>query len=343
MSALPAISREVRLISRPEGLPSCENFAMVAVPLPIPSNGEALIRNRYFLLSASLRMMLGQGAEDVSGVPFPTVREGETLPGETLGEIVSAPAGSGFSPGDAVLHFRGWREYAAVPLAQCRAVEAGLADPIAYLGHGWTAYAALTRGVKIRPGDTVFVSSAAGAIGSMAGQMARLLGAGRVIGSTSSRAKAARLVSELGYDAAVFRGARPIVEQLAQAAPEGLDVVLDCVGGEQLQAAVAVAREGARVLIVGTLSGQLASRGTGRTAPVELDSVAILLKKITLRGYSADDDPDAHAEWIQRFAAWLRAGTIRFPHEVIAGLERAPRALERVINGEYFGAVLVKL
>jgi NADPH-dependent curcumin reductase CurA len=342
MTAIPDTCREVRLKTRPDGLPSADNFEIVSVPLPIPADGEALVRNLYFLVSASLRMMISKGAEDVEGVPCPALREGETLAGEALGEIVTAPAGSGFSPGDWVLHFRGWREYATVPVAQCRPVAPGLPDPVAYLGHGWTAYAALTRGAQIRAGDTVFISSAAGAIGSMAGQIARLLGADRVIGSTSSREKAARLVSELGYDAAVFRGATPIVEQLLEAAPQGIDVFIDNVGGEQLAAAIATARVGARVVILGALSGQLATRGPGRTAPVELDSIQLLLKKITLRGYSADDDPQVHAEWISQFAEWLKAGSIRFPHEIITGLDYAPHALVRVINGEYFGTVVVK-
>ncbi|CAB3659928.1 Putative NADP-dependent oxidoreductase YfmJ [Paraburkholderia sediminicola] len=343
MTAIPDTCREIRLKVRPDGLPGAENFEIVSIPLPIPADDEVLVRNCYFLVSASLRMMISKGAEDVEGVPFPALREGDALAGEALGEIVSAPANSGFSPGDLVLHFQGWREYATVPIAQCRPVEPGLPDPVGYLGHGWTAYAALTRGVQIRPGDTVFVSSAAGAIGSMAGQIARLLGAKRVIGSTSSKEKAARLVSELGYDAAVFRGAAPIVEQLAAAAPQGIDVIIDNVGGEQLQAAIANARVGARVVILGALSGQLVAEGPGRIAPVELDSMQLLLKKITLRGYSADDDPHMHAEWISRFADWLDAGSIRFPREIITGLECAPQALARVINGECFGTVVVRL
>jgi NADPH-dependent curcumin reductase CurA len=343
VSASTNFSREVRLAARPEGLPSTDNFEIVAAPLPVPKDGEALIRNLYFVVSASLRMMISKGAEDVAGVPFPHLHEGDALAGEALGEVVSAPAGSGLSPGDLVLHFWGWREYAAVPVTQCIKLPDGLPDPILHLGHGWTAYAALTRGAQIRPGDTFFVSSGAGAIGSMAVQIARLLGAGRVIGSTSSQEKAARLVSDLGYDAAVFRGPRSIADQLAEAAPEGLDFFLDCVGGEQLQAGIATANEGARVVIVGSLSGQLASRGSGRTAPVELDSVQLLIKRITIRGYSADDDIDVRVEWTQRFAAWLKSGAIYFPHETIFGLDRAPLALQQVTRGDYFGTVIVKL
>lgn len=346
MIANAPTSREVRLKTRPVGLPAPQHFEIVTGPVPRPAADEALVRNLCFLVSPSIRQMVSEGAEDVPGVPFPALRPGDGLLGEAIGEVVAAPAGSGLSPGDKVRHFVGWRDYALVRITQCRRLGQPLPEPLGYLGylgHGWTAYAALTRGVQIREGDTVFVSGAAGAIGSMAGQIARLLGAGRVIGSTGSREKAGRLVAELGYDAAVIRGGdQPFAEQLAAAASDGVDVVVDNVGGEQLQAAVAAAREWARFAVVGTLSGQLAATGTGRTAPVELDSAQILLKKIALRGYSADDDPDAHAEWLERFTDWLRAGSIRFPHAVVDGLEHATAALRDATGGRYLGAVIVR-
>ena len=119
--------------------------------------------------------------------------------------------------------------------------------------------------------------------------------------------------------------------------------MLDNVGGEQLQAAVGIARKGARFVIVGALSGQLASKGTGRSAPVELDSFQFLLRKITMRGYSADDDPDIRIEWTNRFSAWLRSGSIIFPHVVLKGIENAPEAMQKVAEGKYFGTVVVEL
>jgi len=288
-------------------------------------------------------MMISEGAESVEGVPFPALSPGDTLFEETVGEVLSAPAGCGLSPGDKVLHNLAWREFAAVPVCGCTLVDDALPDVAAHLGHGWTAYAALTRGVKILPGDTVFVTSGAGAIGSMAGQIARLLGADRVIGSTSSQEKAKRLVSELGYDSAIVRDGKPLATQLAEVAPDGVDVCLDTVGGSQLQAAVMSARTGARFVVVGALSGQLAPQGTGRTAPVQLDSFDILLKKITMRGYSADDDPEVRGEWTHRFADWLRSGDICFPYVTIDGLEAAPGALRDVTEGRHFGVVLVRL
>ncbi|MBN3794099.1 NADP-dependent oxidoreductase [Burkholderia sp. Ac-20392] len=339
--------RDVRLKAKLKGLPTPDDFEIVTAAAPAAGSGDVLVRNRYFLVSASLRAMISEGAEDVPGVPFPCLSAGDALMGEALGEVVSAPAGSGLSSGDIVTHFHGWRDYAMVPAWGCQRVGEALPKPagyLGYLGHGWTAYAALTRGVPIRPGDTVFVTSAAGAIGAMAGQIARRLGAGRVIGSTSSHDKARRLVSELGYDAAVMRGgSTPFAEQLLEAAQGGIDVLIDSVGGEQLQAAVTAAREGARFLILGALSGQLAATGTGRTAPAEIDTVQFLLKRITMRGYSADDNPEAKGEWFERFAQWLRAGEIVFPHTVIDGLDNAPSALCDTSSGRYLGTVLVKL
>ena len=193
-----------------------------------------------------------------------------------------------------------------------------------------------------RPGDTVFVSGGAGSVGSMAGQIARLLGAGRVIGSTGSREKGDRLVGELGYDAAVVRGAGPIVEQLAEAAPDGVDVVLDNVGGEDLRAAVIAARTGARFVLVGALSGQLSPSGTGTTSPVELDSYMLIGKQITMRGHAGGDE-ETRSEWLDWFAGWLRSGEITFPYVGVPGIEAAPRALHDMMSGHHLGTVVVVL
>jgi NADPH-dependent curcumin reductase CurA len=150
-------------------------------------------------------------------------------------------------------------------------------------------------------------------------------------------------VTELGYDAAVIRDAEgSLDEQLARVAPAGIDVCLDTVGGDQLRTAVAAAREGARILVLGALSGQLAPSGTRRTAPVTLDSFQILLKKITLRGYRADDDPDVREDWTKLFAQWLSAGQITFPHARIPGIANAPQALLDAMHGRHLGMTILE-
>ncbi|WP_086733154.1 MDR family NADP-dependent oxidoreductase [Streptomyces glaucescens] len=340
MAAVPATHREVRLVAKPDGLPRLEHLRVVETPLVPPREGEVLVRNRFFHVFATLRILIAGATQDT---PFPVLNAGDTLVAAAIGEVVHAQENCTLRPGDLVSHWLGWREYAVVPAAECMRLDGeALPDPITHLEQGWTAYAALTRGVDLRLGDTVFVSSGGSGIGAMAGQIAKRLGAGRVIASTSSRQKADRLVNELGYDAAVVRGAEPIVEQLAKAAPDGIDVFFDNVGGEQLRAAVEAARPGARFVLVGALSGQLSEDGTGTSAPVELDSLPLIHKRIVMRGFSSDDFED-RMEWTERFGAWLRAGEMVFPHVRIKGIEQAPQALLEVIEGRHIGAVIVEL
>ncbi|MGA4838610.1 MDR family NADP-dependent oxidoreductase [Streptomyces sp. G45] len=344
-SALPAVSREVRLAAVPEGLPQARHFEVVEVPLPSPKDGEVLVRNRYFHVSAALRTLI---AGSVPDAPFPPIGVGDPLIGATVGEVVAAPGDGGPRDGGprvgtSVYHFQGWREYAAVPVAACRPLGDELPDPVAHLSQGLTAYHALTRTADVREGDTVFVTGGAGSVGSLAGQIARLLGAGRVIGSTGSAHKAEWMTGTLGYDAVVRRGAGPLAEQLAQAAPDGVDVVFDNVGGDELRAALGAARKGARFALVGALSGQLAPERDGASAPVTLDSFQLILKQVTLRGTGTPADPEEAAEWLERFGAWLRAGALTFPVVRVAGMAAAPGALGEVFEGRHKGTVVVEL
>ncbi|ROO85412.1 2-alkenal reductase [Actinocorallia herbida] len=328
------VMREIRVAAVREGLPSEEDFAVVEAPVPAVGEGEMLVRNRWFAVFPAVRTLLGGG---VPGTPFPALRVGDALFGPAVGEVVASAAG-GPVPGTLVAHFLGWREYAAVPVAQAVPLDDVLPDPAAELSQGALAYAALTRDADLRPGETVFVTGGAGAVGSMAGQVARLLGAGRVVGSTGSPDKARRMKAELGYDAVVPRDA----EGLAEAAPEGLDVVIDTVGGAQLRAAVAAARPGARIVLVGTLGGQLAPGRTGTDAPVELDTFQLVAKAVTLRGFRGLS-PDERRSGTERLGVWLREGRISFPHTRVAGLSGAPRALTELLAGVHLGAVIVEL
>ncbi|GGY88232.1 NADP-dependent oxidoreductase [Streptomyces nitrosporeus] len=338
---LPPESREVRLVSLPDGLPRPEHFQVVGTPLPRPAAGEVLVRNRCFQVFPALRTVIGGGLQDT---PFPALMPGDTLFGAAVGEVVANPGPGGPPVGTSVFHYFGWREYAAVPAAGCVPLDGSLREPVEYLSQGALAYAALTRGAGLRPGDTVFVAGGAGSVGSTAGRTARLLGAGRVIGSTGSPAKARTMTGSLGYDAVVLREPeRTFAARLAEAAPGGIDVLVDMVGGAQLRAAVEVARPGARFALVGALSGQLAPDGDGTTAPVGLDSYQLVVKRITMRGISGLDHPEVQEEWNRTFGGWLRSGEITFPHVRIAGMDGAARALHEVIGGRHLGTVVVTL
>ncbi|MEV0275561.1 NADP-dependent oxidoreductase [Streptomyces sp. NPDC050610] len=334
-ASIPAAHREVRLAAHPEGELTDEHFEIAEVPVPEPGPGELLVRNKTMAVAAVMRTLM---AVD-SPLPMPPFKLGEALTGPSVAEVV-AESGTGFAVGDLVTtQSAGWREYAIVPGGEAQRVGPDLLpDPGAYLSQGPTAYMGIVRTAEVRPGDTVFVSGAAGGVGTLAGQIARLRGAARVIGSTSSQAKADVLTKELGYDAVVLRGAGPFEKQLRAAAPDGIDAVFDNVGGEQVQAAAALANRGARIALVGALSGQL-----GEGALATFDTLALVTKGITLRGAALYDNLDVIPEWHRVFGQGLRDGTLTFPHARLSGIESAPRALRELTEGRHIGAVLVEL
>ncbi|MFI2184191.1 MDR family NADP-dependent oxidoreductase [Streptomyces sioyaensis] len=335
--AIPAVHREVRLADQAEGELTAGHFTIAEVPVPDPEPGQVLVRTRVMAVTAAMRTQMTKVP-----LPMPSFVPGQALWGAAVGEVVAAPGG-GFTPGELVHHPYGWREFAVVEESRVRRLDPdALPTPAAHLSQGATAWGALRRAAEVRPGDTVFVTGAAGGVGSLAGQLARRLGAGRVVGSTGSERKAARLRAELGYDDTIVRGAGPIERQLRRAAPGGIDVLLDTVGGEQLPAALAVARPDARFALVGALSSQLGGSG-GALTPVELDTGLIITRRVTLRGFGLYAHPDLPQEWTKEFGQGLREGSLTFPHALLQGIEQAPRALCELTQGRHIGAVLVEL
>ncbi len=344
MDFQPRVSRYVELVAHPEGALQSSHFAIAEAPLPPLAPHQVLVRNRWFRVSVSTRLMASRDAKEINGIPFPPPKPGDALADGAIGEVIAAAPESGLRVGETVLHRRGWRDYAVVDAAQCTVLRRDPIEPAAYLGHGWTAYAALTRGIQVKPGDTVFVSSGAGAIGSMAGQIARRLGAGRVIGSTRSPDKAAWMKEALGYDTVIVDDNRPFVAQLGEVAPDDIDVFVDMVGGEQLSAAVTLAREGARFVILGALVAELRAERSSSIAPVEIDTFRLPIKGITLRGYSADDDkPEAFDEWLQRLDEWRDEQPVQLTCTTFSGLEQGPAALQEACAGKLKGVVMVEL
>ncbi|MCT2593181.1 NADP-dependent oxidoreductase [Streptomyces sp. N2-109] len=335
-AGVPATHREVRLAARPEGAFSVDNLRVVEASVPVAGPGQVLVRNRFMSVAAVMLTLMRDSAD----LPMPLYVPGEVLWGPAIGEVITSDA-PGLNPGDLVEHSAGWREYAALDAADAQSLDLdSLPDVAAHLSQGFTAWLGVVRAAEVRPGDTVFVSGAAGGVGSLAGQFARLHGAARVIGSTSSQRKADQLTKELGYDAVVLRGAEPIVDQLREAAPEGIDAVFDNVGGEQLTAALALANRGARIAVVGMLSTQ-ASGGT--STPTEIDTATLVSRGITLRGIAGIDHLDALPQWAEEFGRGLREGTLTVPHVRLSGIEEAPRALDELLRGRHVGAVLVEL
>ncbi|GIH75436.1 NADP-dependent oxidoreductase [Planobispora longispora] len=330
-------NREVRLTAYPVGEPTPEHFALVDSELPELAEGQILVRNTWMSVDPYMRGRMND-AESY----LPPFRLGAAMDGSAVGEVVASRA-EAVPEGSVVSHFLGWREYAVLDAAAATVIDTGLAPAEAYLGvlgtTGLTAYAALTEVAPVRQGDVVFVSAAAGAVGSVAGQLARKLGAARVIGSAGGPEKAARLVTDFGYDTAIDYRAGALGEQLTAAAPDGIDVYVDHVGGDHLAAAIDALRPGGRIAMVGAISGYNATEPV--PGPANLFQLAA--KDATLRGMLVNSYFHLFGEWIGKAAGWLADGSLRTEYTVAEGLDRAPAAFLDMMRGGNVGKMLVRL
>ncbi|MFG2989350.1 NADP-dependent oxidoreductase [Streptomyces sp. NPDC048257] len=331
------VSREIRLASRPVGAPKPENFQLVTTDLPEPGEGQILVRNTWMSVDPYMR-----GRMDDAPSYIPPFALDAALEGSAVGEVVASRSAS-VPAGATVSHFLGWREYAVLDAGAATVVDTSIASPTDYLGAlgttGLTAYAALTRTAPVEEGDVVFVSAAAGAVGSIAGQLARQLGASRVIGSAGGPHKTKKLLDVFGYDAAVDYRQGDLPGQLAEAAPEGIDVYLDAVGGDHLQAAIGAIRPGGRIAMVGAISGYNATE----PAPGPDNLFRAAAREVTLRGMLVSSHFDLFPEWIGKAAGWLADGTLRTEETVADGIERAADAFLGVLSGANTGKMLVRL
>jgi NADPH-dependent curcumin reductase CurA len=333
---MTATGREIHLASRPEGWPTPDNFALVEVPVPTPGPGQVLVRNLMMSVDPYMRGRMN----DVKSY-VPPFAVGAALEGGAIGEVVASEAADR-KPGDVVLHGQGWREYAVLDAASARVVDAELAPVSAYLGalgtNGLTAYAGLLDVAAMRPGETVFVSAAAGSVGSLVGQIARLKGAGRVVGSAGSAAKVERLLA-LGFDAAFDYHDGSIRGSLRAAAPDGIDVYFDNVGGDHLEAAIAAFRLHGRAAICGAIAQYNATEPPA--APRNLAS--LIAKRLTLRGFLVNDHGGLRDQFMRDMSGWLANGQVHYDETFVDGLENAPAAFLGLLRGENLGKMLVRL
>ncbi|TDC37001.1 NADP-dependent oxidoreductase [Micromonospora sp. 15K316] len=330
------VNREIHLASRPQGWPTTENFRLVETEVPKPGPGQLLVRNRYMSVDPYMRGRMNDAKSYV-----PPYALDAPLTGGAVGEVLGGEA-DGFAPGDTVLHGLGWREYALVDARSARKVDPALAPETTYLGvlgmAGLTAYAGLLEVAGMRPGETVFVSAAAGAVGSLVGQIAKLRGAARVVGSAGSRAKVDRLAA-LGFDAAFDYHDGPVRTSLKAAAPEGIDVYFDNVGGDHLEAAISALRPHGRVAICGMIAQY--NDTVPPAAPRNLAQV--IGKRLTLRGFLVGDHEGLRDQFVQEMAGWLREGRVSYDETVVDGIENAPSAFLGLLRGENLGKMLVRL
>ncbi|ANW20344.1 NADP-dependent oxidoreductase [Streptomyces clavuligerus] len=337
MSALPATGREWHLVARPHGWPTAEDAALREVPVTEPAEGTVLVRNQYFSVDPYMRGRMN----DVKSY-IPPFQIDRPMEGGAVGEVI-ASAAEGIAVGDHVLTFHGWREYAQVPAAQATKVDPSLAPLSAYLGvlgmPGLTAYAGLFEVGGFKEGDAVFVSGAAGAVGSLVGQMARIKGASRVIGSAGSDDKVKRLVEEYGFDAAFNYKNGPVGEQLQQAAPGGIDVYFDNVGGEHLEAAINSLKPFGRAVLCGMIS--LYNETEPQPGPSNL--MQVIGKRLRLEGVLVGDHQGLQPQFVREVAGWIASGELTYGETVVEGIEHGFGAFLDMMKGQNTGKMVVKV
>jgi NADPH-dependent curcumin reductase CurA len=335
---IPANAREFRLASRPDGTPTPANFDLATAPVPTPAAGQVLVRNQYLSVDPYMRGRM----RDVKSYA-PPYAVGEAMYGGAVGEVV-ASAADNVKVGDTVVHQLGWREYALVDAKAAEKVDpAGEVPLSAYLGTlgmpGLTAYVGVTRTLGVKEGDVVFVSGAAGAVGSAAGQMARLRGASRVIGSAGSAEKVRYLKEELGFDDAFDYHDGNVTDLLAAAAPNGIDAYFDNVGGDHLEAAINVFNVNGRAALCGSISGY--NKENPEPGPRNLSK--LVGWRLRLEGFLVLDHYDLLGEFRAEVGPWIRDGKLKYRETVVEGFENTAQAFIDMLGGANTGKMVVKL
>ncbi|URD60925.1 NADP-dependent oxidoreductase [Sphingomonas sp. KRR8] len=330
------MARAWNLKSRPTGMPTMDNFEFGETPLPALDDGMVHVRNRWLSVDPYMRGRMN----DVKSY-VPPFQIGAPLEGGAVGEVVESKDPN-FVAGDWVLHMAGWRDEAVVPgqalnkLPQIPGVE-----PQAFLGNlgltGGTAYWGLLDAAQAKAGDIVFVSAAAGAVGSAVVQIAKAKGM-MVIGSAGGAEKC-EFVKSLGADAVVdYKSGTPLVKALAEAAPKGIDVYFDNVGGDHLDAAFAVARRNARFAICGMID----SYNSGEPATFRY-IMRVIAMRIMLKGFIYTDYLGRNAEFYGEMGPWVAGGQVKSRDTVVEGLEKTPEAFLGLFSGKNTGKMLVRL
>jgi len=330
-------TRQIRLVSRPSGWPTHDDFELVEVEVPTLRPGQVLVRNTVMSVDPYMRGRMN----DVKSY-IPPFALGEPLDGGAVGEVVASES-EDLAVGETVQHQLGWREHAVLDARHARRIDTSDVPASAYLGvlgmPGMTAYAGLVRIAEVKEGDTVFVSGAAGAVGSLAGQIARNLGASRVIGSAGSQEKIAYVVDELGFDAAFDYREGSVARQLRHHAPEGLDVYFDNVGGDHLEGAIANMKDFGRL----ALCGAIAQYNATEAAPGPRNMWLVVTRRLRLQGFIVTDHHDIAGEYLTRASAWIREGRLRFKETYVEGLDHAVDAFLDMHRGANIGKMLVRL
>ena len=326
---------QVTLVRRPTGVPEIDDFQFGEGPVPVPREGEFLCRTRWLSLDPYLRGVISgrhQGENPVT--------PGDVMPGATVATVVTSQHPE-FAEGDQVLCRNGWQEFALSDGEGVRHLESDIAPLSTALGvlgmPGLTAYAGMMRMARPRPGDTVVVSAAAGPVGCVAGQIARIGGC-RVVGIAGSPEKCQVVVEEFGFDSCINYRESDLSTELSSACPDGVDIYFDNVGGETLEAVLRNLAIGARVILCGLISQYNEDR-----PPPGPNPAPIIIARAKVHGLVVYDHNDLEPEFLERTSRWIRTGALRYREDITDGLENAATAFCRLMRGENLGKALVRL
>ncbi len=328
-------SREIRLASRPKGIPTEANFTLAQTDLEPPQDQQVLVRNLFMSVDPYMRGRMNEGKSYV-----PPFEIGKPLEGGAVGEVVESRVRE-FKPGDVVISNFGWRDYFIASPKHLHPVRGEFQPLSIYLGAlgmtGMTAWVGLNL-AEAKAGDIMFISGAAGAVGNVAGQLAKLRGC-RVIGSAGSVEKVQFLREECGFEVAFNYRTGPVVEQLKVAAPEGIDVYFDNVGGETLEAALSVLRVNGRIVACGSIS--VYNEEKPRPGPSNL--FYMITKRLTMKGFIVSDWLSRQNEFENEVGSHLRAGKLKNHETVVDGIDHAVEAFLGLFHGKNVGKMVVKI
>ncbi len=341
---MPAlINRQIVLASRPVGEPQDENFKLVESALQEPGDGEVVLSAQSIF--HSIRICAGRMSDAKSyAQPVPI---GGVMEGAAVSEVLVSKS-KDLKPGDFVAGSTGWQSHAVVNAALLAKVDpagAPLSTALGVLGMpGLTAYTGLLNIGQPKAGETVVVAAASGAVGAIVGQIAKIKGC-RVIGIAGGKRKCDYVVEQLGFDACLDHKDANLAKLLAQACPSGIDVYFENVGGAIFEAVFPLLNPFARIPVCGLISGYNDSANLSSGAPNMVPGLmrAILVKRLTFRGFIVSDFAAQRADFIRDVGQWIREGKVKYLEDVVEGLENAPRAFQGLLRGENFGKLVVKV
>lgn len=332
----------VVLASRPVGRPRPSDFRFEQASIPEPADGQVLLRVQYLSLDPYMRWRISAAKSYA-----PPIEIGDVIVGGTVARV-EVSRHPDWAEGDVMLSAAGWQQYALSDGSDLRRLDPAIAAPSTALGvlgmPGFTAYAGLRNIGQPKPGETVVVAAASGAVGSVVGQIARIQGA-RVVGIAGGPEKCAFVKDELGFDAVVDHQAPDFAQRLAQACPDGIDVYFENVSGHVWDAVLPLLNTFARVPVCGLIANYnddpAAASGPDRLPATMRE---ILAKSIMLRGFIQHEFVDAQQDdFLREAAQWIKTGQLRWREDIVDGLEQAPQAFIGLLDGKNFGKLVVRL